>query len=402
MIWSDLIGNYKQHFECGERLTNSLEHFLERLPGAIQAAARATKAMGLSVNGTTKELFKLMEDGKLVSEEFLPYFSEELMKAAMNGGALEASMKSTAASIGRFQTAVWAANRTFNQSGFDKTVGALFDTLSFSINQANPVWQLFGKISEIVGRALRAPIELLGTLSAMLDGVLIDKMGNFTDTAKKLAAALLLVSRKARIIAIALWLIPAAISAINDTIENGMGGWDDWVIKLGIAAATIAALAGPLSKLVRLLRGVANAARSAGGAMNETFGGDKGKGGRSGKAGGGKLKGKAALGGAASLGVLGAITSTYEDVKAWAAMKGWSDAGYDPNSSVGRAYDQAYPSMGPQAMTLQERASAKQAIVNGDINFNISGDPSLIKPEVLKTVQDLFDTTASSNPVTEQ
>lgn len=401
MIWSDLIGNYKQHFECGERLTNSLEHFLERLPGAIQAAARAAQAMGLSANGTTPELFKLMKDGKLISEDFLPYFSEELMKAAMNGGALEQSMKSTAASIGRFQTAVWNANRTFNQSGFDKTVGDLFDTLSFSINQANPVWQLFGKISEIVGRALRAPIELLGTLSAMLDGVLIDKMGNFTDTAKKLGAALLVVSRKARIIAIAFWLIPAAISAINDTIENGMGGWDDWVIKLGIAAATIAALAGPLSKLVRLLRGVARAAGRAGGAMDDAFGGDKSKGGKAGK-GGGKLKGKAALGGAASLGVLGAITSTYEDVKAFAAAKGWSDAGYDPNSNVGRAYDIAYPSMGPQAMTLQERAGAKQAIVNGDINFNISGDPSLIKPEVLKTVQDLFDTTASSNPVTEQ
>lgn len=372
------------------------------MPGVIRNLAAAAKDAGLSKTGSTEELDELMTAGALSPELIMPFFAKRMMETAKAGGALEESMKSTAAAIGRFKTAVWDANRTFNQSGFDKTVGDLFDTLSFSINQANPVWQLFGKISEIVGRALRAPIELLGTLSAMLDGVLIDKMGNFTATAKKLAAALLLVSRKARIIAIALWLIPAAISAINDTIENGMGGWDDWVIKLGIAAATIAALAGPLSKLVRLLRGVANAARSAGGAMNETFGGDKGKGGRSGKAGGGKLKGKAALGGAASLGVLGAITSTYEDVKAWAAMKGWSDSGYDPNSTVGRAYDQAYPSMGPQAMTLQERAGAKQAIVNGDINFNISGDPSLIKPEVLKTVQDLFDTTASSNPVTEQ
>lgn len=390
MIWSDLIGNYKQHFECGERLTNSLEHFLERLPGAIQAAARAAQAMGLSVNGTTAELFKLMEDGKLVSEDFLPYFSEELMKAAMNGGALEQSMKSTAASIGRFQTAVWAANRTFNQSGFDKTVGALFDTLSFSINQANPVWQLFGKISEIVGRALRAPIELLGTLSAMLDGVLIDKMGNFTATAKKLAGALLLVSRKARIIAIALWLIPAAISAINDTIQNGMGGWDDWVTKLGIAAAAIAVLAKPLRNLVKLLRDITRLSRSAGGALTESFGGGKGKtgGGWKGKIGKAITRGKNPL---IAAGILG--TGALSDYAA-NSSEVWSDPEKSQKALVERLGNT--PNVLPNQMPWQNMP--QNVTYNVNTTVNESNNTELTQQAIMSAIQ----TAAGSNPVTEQ
>jgi hypothetical protein len=390
MIWSDLIGNYKQHFECGERLTNSLEHFLERLPGAIQAAARAAQAMGLSVNGTTAELFKLMEDGKLVSEDFLPYFSEELMKAAKNGGALEQSMKSTAASIGRFQTAVWKANRTFNQSGFDKTVGALFDTLSFSINQANPVWQLFGKISEIVGRALRAPIELLGTLSAMLDGVLIDKMGNFTDKAKALAAALLLVSRKARIIAIAFWLIPAAISAINDTLQNGMGGWDDWVTKLGIAAAAIAVLAKPLRNLVKLLRDITRLSRSAGGALTESFGGGKGKtgGGWKSKIGKAITRGKNPL---IAAGILG--TGALSDYAA-NSSEVWSDPEKSQKALAERLGNT--PNVLPNQMPWQNMP--QNVTYNVNTTVNESNNTELTQQAIMSAIQ----TAAGSNPVTEQ
>ena len=68
----------------------------ERIPGAFNLAA---KAMGV----TTRELNKMLEQGQVISAEFLPKFAVELEKAF--GSAAEAKINSMAASLGRFTTA---------------------------------------------------------------------------------------------------------------------------------------------------------------------------------------------------------------------------------------------------------------------------------------------------------
>ncbi len=285
---------------------------------------------------------------------------------------------------------MYNANTLFNVSGFDAAVGSLLTTTADSIKKANPVWQLFGKISEIVGRALRAPIELLGTLSAMLDGVLIDKMGNFTDKAKALAAALLLVSRKARIIAIAFWLIPAAISAINDTLQNGMGGWDDWVTKLGIAAAAIAVLAKPLRNLVKLLRDITRLSRSAGGALTESFGGGKGKtgGGWKSKIGKAITRGKNPL---IAAGILG--TGALSDYAA-NSSEVWSDPEKSQKALVERLGNT--PNVLPNQMPWQNMP--QNVTYNVNTTVNESNNTKLTQQAIMSAIQ----TAAGSNPVTEQ
>lgn len=57
----------------------------ERLPGALRIAA---DAMGL----TTAELFNMMENGKLMSADFLPRMAEQMAIVARQGGALASAM----------------------------------------------------------------------------------------------------------------------------------------------------------------------------------------------------------------------------------------------------------------------------------------------------------------------
>ncbi len=69
----------------------------ERIPGAFNIAARA---MGV----TQQELNKLMDDGKLLSEDFLPKFAKELKKTFE--GALPAAMASSRAEMGRLDNQI--------------------------------------------------------------------------------------------------------------------------------------------------------------------------------------------------------------------------------------------------------------------------------------------------------
>jgi tape measure domain-containing protein len=68
----------------------------ERIPGAFNLAA---KAMGV----TTKELNKMLEQGQVISADFLPKFAVELENAF--GAAAEKKVNSLSSSLGRFKTA---------------------------------------------------------------------------------------------------------------------------------------------------------------------------------------------------------------------------------------------------------------------------------------------------------
>lgn len=82
----------------------------ERLPGAFQVAARA---MGVS----TAELGKMLEGGKVISDEFLPRFATELKNTF---GVSEAATHSAQAEINRFNTAIFEMKKAIvDQGGAD-------------------------------------------------------------------------------------------------------------------------------------------------------------------------------------------------------------------------------------------------------------------------------------------
>lgn len=70
----------------------------ESLPGAFQIAARA---MGL----TTQQLDKMMSEGKLLSEDFLPKFAQQLSAETASG--VKGAANSSAASLNRFNNALF-------------------------------------------------------------------------------------------------------------------------------------------------------------------------------------------------------------------------------------------------------------------------------------------------------
>ena len=81
----------------------------ERLYGAFQLAARG---MGI----TTAELDKMLEQGKVIADDFLPKFAAEIRKT-FSEGVPEAS-KNARAELNRFHNAVLEIERTVASSGF--------------------------------------------------------------------------------------------------------------------------------------------------------------------------------------------------------------------------------------------------------------------------------------------
>jgi tape measure domain-containing protein len=76
----------------------------ERLPGAFGIAARA---MGV----TTQQLNKMLEQGQVISEDFLPKFAVEMHKTF--GGAVAESANSATANFNRFQSSIFNLKTTF-------------------------------------------------------------------------------------------------------------------------------------------------------------------------------------------------------------------------------------------------------------------------------------------------
>jgi tape measure domain-containing protein len=88
----------------------------ERLPGAFQVAARA---MGV----TTQGLGKMLEQGQVFSEDFLPKFA-----AALNeqyAGSVEKASKSTSAQIERMKTAIFQAKVAIGEAFRSSTLEGL-------------------------------------------------------------------------------------------------------------------------------------------------------------------------------------------------------------------------------------------------------------------------------------
>lgn len=416
------IMNKKQ--VMAEELKNQLG---ERMPGAIQATARALGMLTEDGEADTQALFDAMERGELTAERVLPALAEEMRNTAETGGALDRAMKNTSASINRFRSSLFNANRTFNESGFDRAVGSLFDRMSTSIAEAEPLWILLGRSAQFFSNALQAPIELVGTLAGKL-GHFTEEGYELSESAKSMAAWLTILVKPLRRAAFWFLLLPASISAVNDLLENGFetDDWRELALQLGIIAVTVGALIWKFRRFFGMLSRAPKAAKDffGGGRSRSTTGptsgSTRGQGpqGRSRAGGGGGsipewLRGGGKVGAAARLGsrFLGPVGWGVMGIELVNMLR-QTDTAQSILSSINE--NAQAKNMSHREQLIRDQAAAnfpmhmnmmreRLANLNGDITFNIeSNDPERVSESVRETIDDLFRGASLQNPEVEQ
>jgi tape measure domain-containing protein len=228
-----------------EELTQQLN---ERLPGSLGAASRA---MGV----TTKELFKMMEQGQLMSEDFLPKFSNELKKTF--GKALPTAAESSQAQFNRFNNSMLELKLTLGNklmpvvNGFMsgiKRVFALIKTNAGVLAQVfAPVINVFTELGDIVSSffsRLTGGVSITESLQIVFAGLqrviqflqpvwkgLLSVLGAVFDVIIKVKDAFLIFLDRFPIISKTFWGFVSSIRsgflAILDSAKTILGGVGD-------------------------------------------------------------------------------------------------------------------------------------------------------------------------------
>ncbi|WP_448684019.1 tape measure protein [Enterobacter hormaechei] len=206
----------------------------EALPGSVGLFVKALNDMKGVTNLTEKDLFKLMEDGKLFSKDILPHVAKQMKEAARNGGALDKAMKSNRASWQRLNTSMQNAMNVFFTSGFGNELTNAFDSISAAIDGSGGAFEMFGHIAgKIVEGATDAFTELadIVTLTFRIIEYYAAKMGISGEQLKA-------------------WGEMAAYAA-------GVALFAGSVYKLGGAFKWVLTMLNPLTKLLGVMKGIA-------------------------------------------------------------------------------------------------------------------------------------------------
>lgn len=283
----------------------------EALPGAVGLFVKALNQMKGTTNLTEKDLFDLMQQGKLFSKDILPEVAKQMKAAARNGGALDKAMKSNRASWQRLQTSMQNAMNIFFTSGFGNSLTSAFDAISAAVNGSGGAFEMFGHIAgKIVEGATDAFTELHDTviLTFRIIEYYAAKMGITGDQLKAFGEM-------------------AAYAA-------GVALFAGSIWKLGGAFKWLLTMLNPLTKLLGVMKGIA----AIGGIEAATTGGSGGEGkdkpnkpGRGPKV--GKVGGAAALsGGPVGWGIaIGSVGGDY----AWDKVMDANDAMYGQDTTAG-------------------------------------------------------------------
>jgi len=158
----------------------------DHLPSAIPLMAKAAQAAGVSVSGTVDELFKLMENGKLLSSEILPHFATELHKAAQANGALEKAMVSNKAEMNRMINSYENAANIIFDSGMEEGLTSLFKSIADLFKDNGTFFKSFGKIAGaffkglafLVDNVLNPVLSALGSILNLVTTAM-EKLGDW-------------------------------------------------------------------------------------------------------------------------------------------------------------------------------------------------------------------------------
>lgn len=152
----------------------------ERLPGAFQTAARA---MGV----TTAELDKMLEQGQVVADDFLPKFAQELNRSL--GDAAEKAADRLDGAVNRFNTAWEKLKQTAGDSGVSQAMAremtaisrdmtAISDAIENASKRGGGALESLGTGAAVAaGRAGFASLNLVanafnGTINLLTGGIL--------------------------------------------------------------------------------------------------------------------------------------------------------------------------------------------------------------------------------------
>ncbi|NER93633.1 MAG: tape measure protein [Symploca sp. SIO1B1] len=134
----------------------------ESLPGAFQIAARA---MGV----TTQELSKMLEQGQVLSEDFLPKFAQQLSAETANGVAGAAN--SSVSAVTAFNNAVFETQAALGKGLLpSRNLGlkVIAEALKFVNNNAQILLKIFSFLSILLGgMALKSVMGMIGGLKLM-------------------------------------------------------------------------------------------------------------------------------------------------------------------------------------------------------------------------------------------
>ena len=164
--------------------------------------------MGVS----TKELFKMMEQGQIMTDEFLPKFSKELRKAVREGGALGAALNTSRVAMNRFGTAFKLNVLDSFEAGADSGLGIFFNELTYTLEELSPAFKILGAVFGKVMGAFGTSVHLVYQF--------IRPFVELTYTLGSLATELGFLKRIVHLFIGAITLIPGALQWLNNELED--------------------------------------------------------------------------------------------------------------------------------------------------------------------------------------
>lgn len=134
-----------------------------------------SRALGVS----EAELFKLMENGQLVSSEVLPKVAKELKKSALAGGAFEKALKSLQVTQGQLITGSQRMADTIFSNGFAEGLSELYKTLSEDMQSTGKsqkdlgniyknVFKFIAKAMRVITPLIEATVQVVSKLTDVL------------------------------------------------------------------------------------------------------------------------------------------------------------------------------------------------------------------------------------------
>lgn len=127
----------------------------------MDAFVKASREAFNDENIGTKELFKLMKDGKLLAKDILPLVGKYMSEAARKGGALEKMLNSNGVAMRRLQQTWTSFQNEIFMGGFGEALTRTFNTLAFALKNNE---QLAKSLGGVFGGLVDGFIYFYGTI----------------------------------------------------------------------------------------------------------------------------------------------------------------------------------------------------------------------------------------------
>ena len=127
----------------------------------MDAFVKAAREAFNDENIGTKELFKLMKDGKLLAKDILPLVGKYMSEAARKGGALEKMLNSNGVAMRRLQQTWTSFQNEIFMGGFGEALTRTFNTLAFALKNNE---QLAKSLGGVFGGLVDGFIYFYGTI----------------------------------------------------------------------------------------------------------------------------------------------------------------------------------------------------------------------------------------------